>query len=73
MPFEPNINKADYTKTDRFFSFGPDINYAGFNCSLVAVEIGSRCLIDTDNKKRLTRLSKYISRFLLSSLNLKAS
>ena len=54
----PNINKAHCTKTYRYSSLVSDI--AGFNCSLVAVKVGSRGLIDADNKNRLTRLSKYI-------------
>ena len=49
VPFEPNINKAHCTKSDRYSSLVSDINEVGFNCSLVAVEIGSRGLIDTDN------------------------
>ena len=60
VPFEPNINKAHCTKLDRYSSLVSDIIDAGFDCSLVAIEIGSRGLIDTDNKNRLTRLSKDI-------------
>ena len=43
---------------DRYSSFVSDIIDAGFDCSLVVIEIGSRGLIDTDNKTRLTCLSK---------------
>ena len=61
VSFEPNINKAHCTKTDRYSSLFSDINDAGFNCSLVVVEIGSRgFIIDTDNRNRLTRSSKDI-------------
>ncbi len=48
------------------FAFGlcsspvSDIIGAGCDCSLVAIEIGWRGLIDTDNKTRLTHLSKDI-------------
>ena len=58
VPFEPNIRNAHRTKLDRYSSLVSDIIDAGFDCSLVAIEIGSRGLIDTDNKTRLTRLSK---------------
>ena len=50
VPFEPNINKAHCTKTDRYSSLVSDINEAGSNCSLVAVEIGSGGLIDTEKQ-----------------------
>ena len=69
----PTINKAHCTKTDRYSSLASDIYNAGFNSSLVAVEIGSRCLIDIDNKKKQT--DSFVKRYsyLWSPLNWKTS
>ena len=61
VPFEPNIGKAHGTKLDRYASLVSNITDTGHDCSLIAFEVGSRDLIDTDNKDRLTRLSKLLS------------
>ena len=58
VPFEPNIEKAHRTKNERYASLVTDIVDAGFSCTLITVEVGSRGLNDTDNKGRITRLSK---------------
>ena len=60
VPFEPNISKAHLTKIDRYSSLVSDICDVGTECSLIAVEIGSRGLIDADNKNRLIRLLKLL-------------
>ena len=60
VPFETNIGKAHETKINRYSSLVTDITDNGYECNLIAVEIGSRGLIDTDNKNRLTRLLKQL-------------
>jgi len=60
VPFEPNITKAHQIKLNRYASLVSDIKNANFDCSLIAVEVGSRGLIDGDNKSRLTYLSKQL-------------
>ena len=58
LPFEPNTNKAHCTKTDWYFSDINDVTalLLPFKCDVI--EIYSKGLIDTDNKNKMTRLSK---------------
>ena len=60
VPFEPNIINAHQTKIDRYSSLVSNIADTGFDCSLIAIEIGSRGLIDTDNKKRMTSIFRQL-------------
>ena len=61
VPFEPNITKAHTIKQNRYASLVSDIIDNGYECSLYAVEVSSRGLIDTDNKSRMTRLLKHLN------------
>ena len=66
LPLIPNcklkfstIQNVHRKKLDWYTSLVSDIIDAGYGCrSLVAIEIGSRGLIDTDNKNKLIRPSK---------------
>jgi len=62
VPFEKNIEKANKLKSDRYASLVGDISDAGFNCTLIAFEIGSRGLLTKPNKSRL----RYLLRTLKS-------
>ena len=61
VPFERNIDSAHQLKMDRYASLVTDINHTGWNCSLLAVEIGSRGLITKENKLRITKICKKLT------------
>ena len=63
VPFETNIGKAHDTNINRYFPTRANITDNGYDCTLIAVEVGSRGLIDADNKNRLTRLIKQLEHF----------
>lgn len=56
VPFETNIDKANKLKTDRYATLVGDISDAGYKCTLIPIEIGSRGLITKLNKTRLRGL-----------------
>ena len=56
MPFETNVDKANKLKTDRYAALVGDISDAGYKCTLIPFEIGSRGLITKSNKSRLRGL-----------------
>ena len=56
VPFEPNINKAEKRKTDRYAGLVLDIQGRGFNVSAINLEIGSRGYINVRNKLALKSL-----------------
>jgi hypothetical protein len=56
VPFETNIDDANKLKTDRYAALAGDISDAGFNCTLIPFEVGSRGLITKSNTSRLRGL-----------------
>ena len=58
VPFETNIETAHQRKEERYASLTHDVTTAGWTCTLICVEIGSRGLITPQNKRRLQKLLK---------------
>ena len=58
--FEENVDAAHKLKTDRYAALVGDVSEAGYECSLIPFEIGSRGSITKPNKTRLIFLKKSI-------------
>ena len=58
VPFETNIDAAHQRKEDRYAGLTHDVEKAGWKCTLICVEIGSRGLITPQNKVRMKEMLK---------------
>ena len=58
VPFETNIDTAHARKVDKYASLVNDIRDAGYHCSSIMIEVGSRGLITKDNRARLEDIIK---------------
>ena len=60
VPFETNFDKARQRKCERYEKIIRDINDAGYQCTLICIEIGSRGVITKENKKQLKKLQSLV-------------
>ena len=60
VPFELNIQKAHSFKTNKYSSLISDIKSNNVQTNFIALEIGSRGYIDSENMKRLKEIFKFI-------------
>ena len=58
VPFEPRLEISHRLKTEKYSHFVTDIN-RDFKTTLTCFEIGSRGLVNRDNKDRLRRIHKF--------------
>ena len=63
VPFETNIDAAHQRKEDRYAGLTHDVEKAGWKCTLICVEIGSRGLITPQNKVRMKKMLKLCCSF----------
>ena len=66
VPFELNIQNAHKRKNNKYASLVDDIESNNVQTDFIALEIGSRGFIDSDNMKRLKNLYEYIDSSKLS-------
>jgi hypothetical protein len=59
VPFELNADQAHERKVNKYAALVADIRSNGFQCDLIALEIGSRGYISPHNLKRLKQILKH--------------
>ena len=59
VAFELNIEKAHKRKVDKYIALVLDIKSKGFECDIIALEIGSRGYVFPDNQQRLKSIHKF--------------
>ena len=60
VPFETNISKARQRKLDRYAALVADINKTKYNVDLICLEVGSRGLINKDNKSQIRQIASLV-------------
>ena len=58
VAFELNINDAHNRKMNKYAGVVSDIQSHGFQCDIIALEIGSRGYVSPDNQNRLKQILK---------------
>ena len=60
IPFEFGIEKAHKYKVDKYSSLITDIRSNGYEVEFLAIEVGSRGFISSDNNQRLKQMLGYL-------------
>ena len=60
VPFETNISKARQRKLDRYAALVADINKTKYIADLICLEVGSRGLINKDNKSQIRQIASLV-------------
>ena len=60
VPFESHIDSAHERKSEKYASLRHDIQAQGFSCDLICFEIGTSGLVTKENKRRITRLFRFV-------------